>query len=556
MLLRLVEDADVVVEGFRPGVMDRLGVGYEALRERNPGIVFCSITGYGQTGPYTARSGHDMNYLGLIGMLDLTGPADGAPVQSAGQIADLGGGGLMAAYSILAALREAERTGRGQAVDVSMADGALSWLTMVAGQYLADGRVPGRGAESLTGGIVCYRPYACADGHVTLGALEPKFWAAWCAGVGRDDLMDKAFDPPGSDTHAEVERIFAERTRDEWAAFADQHDCCLEPVLDLGEALDSELVREREMVVEVDQPGAQAPVRPAGPPGQVLGHPGRRHPARPGAGRAHRAGAGGPGLHARAGGRAGVRGRGRRAAGGRHRQLPVMNRDGLLKMSELADASGVSAGTIKHYLREGLLGKGEDVVRTSRNMAYYPPGFVERIRLIKQLQEERFMPLQAIRRVLEDDPDRARALVELEDRILDRALAGDESRVSAAQLSKRLDIPREALDRMVEIGLLTPNSRGFSPRDVQVVEAIGRFRAGGYDEQIGFTVYDTLRYKRAMESLVSEEVEVVLERLAGELEPDAVVDLLEAGLEPLRDFIAALHSKLLIEELQRQRGSR
>ena len=233
-----------------------------------------------------------------------------------------------------------------------------------------------------------------------------------------------------------------------------------------------------------------------------------------------------------------------------------MNRDGLLKMSELADASGVSAGTIKHYLREGLLGEGDDVVRTSRNMAYYPPDFVEQIRLIKQLQEERFMPLQAIRRVLEDDPARARALVELEDRILDRALAGDESRVSAAQLSKRLDVPREALDRMVEIGLLTPNSRGFSPRDVQVVEAISRFRAGGYDEQIGFTVYDTLRYKRAMESLVTEEVEVVLERLAGELEPDAVVDLLEAGLEPLRDFIAALHSKLLIEELQRQREGR
>jgi DNA-binding transcriptional MerR regulator len=166
------------------------------------------------------------------------------------------------------------------------------------------------------------------------------------------------------------------------------------------------------------------------------------------------------------------------------------------------------------------------------------------------------MPLQAIRRVLEEDPSRARALVELEDRILDRALAGDDSRVSAAALSKRLDIPREALDRMVQIGLLTPNSRGFSPRDVQVVEAIGRFRAGGYDEQIGFTVYDTLRYKRAMESLVAEEVQVVLERLAGELEPDAVVDLLEAGLEPLKDFIAALHSKLLVEELQRQRGPR
>ena len=233
-----------------------------------------------------------------------------------------------------------------------------------------------------------------------------------------------------------------------------------------------------------------------------------------------------------------------------------MSRDGLLKMSELADASGVSAGTIKHYLREGLLGESDGVVRTSRNMAYYPPGFVERIRLIKQLQEERYMPLKAIRRVLEEDPDRARALVELEDRILDRALAGDESRTSPAELSRRYEIPRDALDRMVEIGLLSPNTRGFSPRDVQVVEAVSRFRAGGYDEQIGFTVYDTLRYKRAMEALVAEEVAVVLERLAGEVAPDRVVELLEAGIEPLRDFIAALHSKLLVEELQRQRGRR
>ncbi|MGI8845228.1 MAG: MerR family transcriptional regulator [Thermoleophilaceae bacterium] len=230
-----------------------------------------------------------------------------------------------------------------------------------------------------------------------------------------------------------------------------------------------------------------------------------------------------------------------------------MSRDGLLKMSELADRSGVSAGTIKHYLREGLL---PEPVRTSRNMAYYPPDFVERIHLIKQLQEERYMPLHAIRRVLEDDPGRARALVELEDRILDRALSGDESRVSAAEVSRRCEVPLEALERMVEIGLLTPDDRGFSPRDVQVVQAIGRFRAGGYDEQVGFTVYDTLRYKRAMEALVVEEVAVVLERLAGELEPDAVADLLEAGVEPLRDFIAALHSKLLVQELQRQREQR
>ena len=227
--------------------------------------------------------------------------------------------------------------------------------------------------------------------------------------------------------------------------------------------------------------------------------------------------------------------------------------NGLLRMRELAQQSGVSAGTIKHYLREGLL---PDPVRTSRNMAWYPPEFVERIRLIKQLQEERFMPLRAIKAVLDDDPDRARALVELEDRILDRALREERSRTSVAEVRRRYEMPAEVLDRLVDIGLLTPTSRGYSELDIQVIEAISRFRAGGYDEQIGFTVYDTLRYKHAMEELVREEVEVVLERLAGEVEPDRVVELLEAGAQPLRDFIAALHSKLLVEELKRQRGAR
>ncbi len=266
VLLRLVESHDVLVEGFRPGVLDRLGVGYEALRQRNPRLVYCAITGYGQTGPYTGRSGHDLNYLGLVGLLDMSGQAGGPPVQAGGQIADLGGGGLMAAYAILAALRVAERTGEGQLVDVSMADGALSWLSMAAAAHLADGRVPERGREGLTGGYVCYRPYACADGHVTLGTLEPKFWAAFCNGVGREDLLDKAFEPPGSDAHRELEAVFAGRTRTQWKAFADAHDCCLEPVLDLGEALESELVRARKMVAEVDQPGAAESVR-------VLAHP-------------------------------------------------------------------------------------------------------------------------------------------------------------------------------------------------------------------------------------------------------------------------------------------
>ena len=230
-----------------------------------------------------------------------------------------------------------------------------------------------------------------------------------------------------------------------------------------------------------------------------------------------------------------------------------MSANGLLRMGELAEASGVSAGTIKHYLREGLL---PEPVKTSRNMSWYPPEFVERIRLIKQLQEERFMPLKAIKSVLDEDPERARALVELEDRILERALSTEQARTSAAEVKRRYEMPAEVLERLAEIGIVNPNSRGYSQVDVRLIEAISRFRAGGYDEQVGFTVYDTLRYKRALEELVKEEVQVVLERLAGELEPDRVVDLMEAGAEPLRDFIAALHSKLLVAELKRQRESR
>ena len=299
VLLRLVRDYDVVLESFRPGVLDRLGVGYERMREENPGLVYCAISGYGQTGPKRDASGHDMNYLGLIGLLGLTGEGDqvsGHPTQAAGQIADLGGGALMAAFGILAALRErdgggggggvsqssasthtvpgeggdssAARTGSGlgQFVDVSMADGALSWLAMVAGQYFADGVVPKRGEQLLAGAVICYRPYECVDGWVSLGALEPKFWQAWCRGVGREDLIEKQFEHPGSEAHAQVVETFKGRTRAQWTQFATEHDCCLEPVLDLDEALSSELVGEREMVVTLDQPGVVDGVRQLGIP--------------------------------------------------------------------------------------------------------------------------------------------------------------------------------------------------------------------------------------------------------------------------------------------------
>ncbi len=189
-------------------------------------------------------------------------------------------------------------------------------------------------------------------------------------------------------------------------------------------------------------------------------------------------------------------------------------------------------------------------------MAYYPPEFVDRIRLIKQLQEERFMPLKAIKAVLDEDPERARALVELEDRILDRALAGERTRTSAAEVRERYGIPKEVLDRLEELEVLSPNSAATRPPTSRSSRRSGRFRAGGYDEEIGFTVYDTLRYKSAIEELVRQEVDVVMNRLAGEVPPERVVAMLEAGSQPLQDLIAALHTKLMVAELERHRASR
>ncbi len=253
-LLKMAESADVLVESFRPGVLDKLGVGFDILSQANPALVYCPITGYGQDGPNRDRAGHDMNYLGLNGILGLTGEAGGPPIQSGAQIADLGGGGLMAAVGILAALQEARRSGQGQMVDISMTDGSLSWLVMEAARCFGSGEVPERGNIMLSGGIICYRPYEAADGWVTCGALEPKFWGRFCQAVERPDLIEKQFEKPGSDAHKQVAEIFKTRTRDEWKAFNDEHDAMIEPILELDEALESELVREREMTVTYEQP--------------------------------------------------------------------------------------------------------------------------------------------------------------------------------------------------------------------------------------------------------------------------------------------------------------
>lgn len=279
-LLRLAEGADVLLETFRPGVLDKLGVGYEALRARNPRLVYCAISGYGQTGPHRDRAGHDFNYLSLNGVAALNGVRDGSPINGGVQVADIGGGALMGVIGILTALRHAERTGEGQFVDVSMADGALSWTAMDAAAAL-QGQQPTRGRTLLTGQHVCYRAYPCADGYISVAGLEPKFWLAFCRGVEREDLIPHQFDPPESPACAEVEAITRSRTRAEWAAFNTEHDACIEPIWELHEALETDLVREREMVVEIDQPGAKTPVRALGVPIKLSVTPGdaRRRPA-------------------------------------------------------------------------------------------------------------------------------------------------------------------------------------------------------------------------------------------------------------------------------------
>jgi DNA-binding transcriptional MerR regulator len=202
----------------------------------------------------------------------------------------------------------------------------------------------------------------------------------------------------------------------------------------------------------------------------------------------------------------------------------------LLKMSQLAERSGVSPGTIKHYLREGLLGDGDEVVRTSRNMAYYPPEFVERIQEIKRLQEDRFLPLKVIKELLAE---------------------ADRERVSRAEVAKRHDLPRKMLERLAELGVLTPDARGYDADDVKIIEAMAAFRAGGYDEALGFTVYETLRYKEALEPLVQKEIAAMQDHLA-DVAPERAAQIIAAGSEPLRELIGAMHSKLLIAELRRR----
>jgi alpha-methylacyl-CoA racemase len=239
--LRLIRAYDVVIESFRPGVLARLGLGYDALRAANPRLIVCAITGYGQDGPLVDRAGHDINYLARAGVLGVTGPADAPPALSGAQVADVAGGSLWAVSAILAALFARERTGEGRVLDVSMCEGAMPLAAFAFGSVLAEGKGPARGEHFLDGGIAPYNTYRTRDGkHVSLGALEPKFWTKFCRAVGLEASMDDLAPGPHQPAlRANVAAIFAEKTRDEWAAIGAANDCCLEPVL-LPEELSSD----------------------------------------------------------------------------------------------------------------------------------------------------------------------------------------------------------------------------------------------------------------------------------------------------------------------------
>jgi crotonobetainyl-CoA:carnitine CoA-transferase CaiB-like acyl-CoA transferase len=260
LLTQLVAKADVLIESFRPGVMERLGVGYEKLAEANPGLVYAAITGYGQTGPYRDRAGHDINYVATAGILGSTGQAGGPPVLPSVQIADLSGA-MMAVIGLLAALWRKGISGRGEFVDVSMMDVSLSWLALHLAPWFAGEPPLGRGSGYLNGGFPFYRTYECADGKfISVGALEPQFWAALCTAIGHVDLISEQFAPPArrAEIHSILEETFRAKPRDEWVAALSGLDTCVAAVNDFSEMAADPQVQARGMVADDPLPAAKS----------------------------------------------------------------------------------------------------------------------------------------------------------------------------------------------------------------------------------------------------------------------------------------------------------
>ena len=267
--LALAQRADVVVEGFRPGVVQGLRIDYETVAARNPRIVYCALSGYGQTGPRARTAGHDINYLGYAGVLDATGQKGGRPALANVQIADLLGGAASAAIGILGALFGAARTGRGRYVDVAMADAVLAHEVVALGALADGGRVAARGDDLLTGGVPCYAVYETRDGRwLAVGALEAKFWRALCRTIGREDLVAAQFatGEAGERAREALAAVLATRTRDEWTSVFAGVDCCVSPVLTFAEALADPQFTARGMVRGVEGARAFAPPFALTPP--------------------------------------------------------------------------------------------------------------------------------------------------------------------------------------------------------------------------------------------------------------------------------------------------
>ncbi|HEU0184281.1 MAG TPA: CaiB/BaiF CoA-transferase family protein [Blastocatellia bacterium] len=256
IFLRLAEKADVVVEGFRPGVMDRLGLGYGALKGVNPRLIYCAITGYGQDGPYRLKAGHDANYLSVAGLLGMNGPKGGPPTLSGVQLADLAGGSLHAVIGVLLALQARARTGEGQFVDISMTDTSLSMMYVPFATFLADGLQPERGAGGLSGRYACYQIYETKDGrYLSLGALEHKFWENACRVLGREDFIGECFNEGAQEKIiAAFREIFETRTAAEWLAAFENVDTCVALVNDIAEMVEDPQIKHRGLIAEIEHP--------------------------------------------------------------------------------------------------------------------------------------------------------------------------------------------------------------------------------------------------------------------------------------------------------------
>ncbi len=248
ILFDLARRADALLEGFRPGVMERLGLGYESLAEVNPGLVYASLSGYGQTGPYRLRAGHDLNYIALAGLLGITGAPDGPPVVPGVPVADLSAA-LWTALGIVATLLGRQHTGRGQYLDISLLESVTSLLTVPVAEWLRTGTLPQRGKMLLSGQLACYNVYQTADGdYMTLAALEPQFWQAFCAAVGRPEWVARQYDGDQDSLISELAALFRVQSSDYWTTLFTTHDCCCEPSLTLDEAFNHVQVVERGLL--------------------------------------------------------------------------------------------------------------------------------------------------------------------------------------------------------------------------------------------------------------------------------------------------------------------